>query len=431
MNNKRLDLDTFKDVWVEFAYYQGDRIISNNRLIIDKYKYLTGITLTKKRISNILRNFPMDERESMFNARLGKEAKENATINKDDTIEELKSERVFNEDGSQKLLCYAKMSASQSKDQNYVMEANGYPVKDWTIVNLVVNEWGSLSNPDNQNYQIKLTVKPKVVSDINENDLENLFKKVSKPLKPIDYKRDVDSNKSYAFFLTDVHVGYGYFDTKGFKEMIEEARQDAMDNNVEHVYLYNLGDFLHADNADETTARGTQLKLENTNAYEMWDLAVELMRYAVERLSFVPMTFIWTQGNHSRLAEYSVMNALKLLYKESKHITFDVDERPQKANNIYETFIGAFHGDMPKKNYTNWSHFMYAELWGKCTRWEQYSGHFHAKDVFTIGGLEHNTLGTRKPTDDYERSLGYGNYKRILEAYVYIKDKGKKRAFYY
>ncbi|WZU00631.1 hypothetical protein MGH68_13940 [Erysipelothrix sp. D19-032] len=125
------------------------------------------------------------------------------------------------------------------------------------------------------------------------------------------------------------------------------------------------------------------------------------------------------------------MNAVRRDYSESDHITFNIDESYQKANLIYDTFVGVFHGDMPRKNYTNWSQFQFSELWGKAKRWEQYSGHLHSKEVFTVGGLEHTILGTMKPTDRYEQSLGYGNYRPTVEAYIYESDKGKTKSMYY
>ncbi|WZU00632.1 hypothetical protein MGH68_13945 [Erysipelothrix sp. D19-032] len=192
------------------------------------------------------------------------------------------------------------MTSDQSKDPNYVMDANGYPSDLWELVNLRVNEWGSTTNPDNQYYQIRLTVKPKTIDGLSMDDINQLMTSKRKPIKPISYEAK-QTNKSMALMITDKHVGLSIVNDELFKQIIEQARLDAISNDVEHVYLYNLGDFPHVDNASETTDKGTRLKTE-ISPYRMWDKAVELMSYAIERLSFVPLTFTWTQGNHSRLA---------------------------------------------------------------------------------------------------------------------------------
>lgn len=334
-------------------------------------------------------------------------------------------------DGTHSLIAYSKMTFEQTKEPEYVMRVNGYPPEKWELHDLIINEYGSTTNEDNQYYQIKFNVKPKTLKGINYEDVNRLIKREVKRVKPIKYKK-VNSDKSFALFITDKHIGLSLENDYLLKSVIEQARQTAIEEEVEKIYVYNLGDFFHVDNASKTTNRGTQMDMP-ISAYEMWDRGLELTNYIVDRLSFIPLEFTWVQGNHSRLAEYSVMNAIKHMYSNNKHIIFNVDSTYRKANNIYETFIGCFHGDMPKKNYTHTFQYEFPELWGSCKYWESYSGHLHSKEVMvtTTGGLEHTILSTMKPTDDYEYSLGYGNYRPRVEAYIYEKGKGKTKTYYY
>ena len=335
--------------------------------------------------------------------------------------------RNVNDRKEEHLEVYSKLSPNVKKSPEYVMEVLGYPTKAWKLMDFKESNYGSLDKPL---YAYGIKVKPKVLDDIGVSDIVDALRADIKPLEPIEYERKT-SDLTFFLPMTDDHVGHVVFNEELYKKTIEQARADAMEQGVERIVVANLGDFMHVDNTKKTTVAGTQLAVKDDDVYAMWNKGLELMRYAVERLSFVPLKFVYVPGNHSNLVEYGIMNAVKHLYSESEHIEFEVDERVQKAFTIYNTFIGVFHGNMPKKNYTNWAQFEFASLWGSCNRWEQYSGHFHSKDVFTDGGLQHTILGTQKPTDDWEKQQGYGNYRPIVEAYIYEKGKGKSKAFYY
>lgn len=334
-----------------------------------------------------------------------------------------------NKDGSVIYERLIALTEEQLNDERMLMKAFNIDPDNWVITSSKFNFWSTESKEKRlNNYQVTIKVKPKMVKDITLEDMVKAVKEI-KPIKAKPFKVE-RTGKTYNIFITDNHIGSAYFNEQLYIESIMEAKHDIERNKVERVIISFLGDILHVDNVTKTTDRGTQLEMPMTS-YDMVRKANELVCFTIETLSVVKTDVYWVQGNHSRLAEFQLFMGIEQRFSNNDHIFFDVDETRQKAYTIYETFIGIMHGDMSKKNYTNWSQFMFASLWGQSTRWEQHSGHLHSKNVFTEGGLMHTIHSTQKATDVYERGLGYGNYRPVMEAYIYENGKGRKNAFYY
>ena len=226
------NLSIIEKLWQKYCYKDSQGLKSDRKQIIKDYADITGIDIPEATLKHYVKRL---DRERLYAEKYGKVASTEVTKQ----IVSPKSELDINQDGTHKLLVYSKMISNQSKDPNYVMDTNGHPSDLWELVNLRVNEWGSTTNPDNQYYQIRLTVKPKTIDGLSMDDINQLMITSRTPIKPIAYEVK-QTDKSMALMITDKHVGLSIVNDELFKQIIEQARLDAISNDVEHIYLYNL-----------------------------------------------------------------------------------------------------------------------------------------------------------------------------------------------
>ena len=401
----------------------------NEKLIRELYvrygkKIKNGYMSDRKRI---LREYNQQESKKITEYKLKHYISDNNLVSllSGEVEEELpKGSLEINQDGSQKLLSYMKMTHDKAKSIEYVMESQGYPIEEYTMVTLVVNEWGSKTNGDNQSYQIKLTVKPKTIKDITPHDIVKLSNNFKFKMPMIKHEIK-DTNKTCTVYIADDHVGQVGYDLEETKQWVQEIKEYIKQQNPERVNINFLGDVLHVDNISKTTDRGTQLETQGT-AFDMVTLAFTHLCHIVNELSTVPTTVRWVQGNHSRLTEFTLMQWLETSFSHNTHIEFEVNEKRRKAYMTYEWLTGIFHGDMPKSNKGHWLSDEFAPLWGQSQYREQYEGHLHHRAITNYGSLAHNTMTTKAKQTDYEYGLGYDNHMPNVEVHTYHKGSRKK-----
>ena len=334
-----------------------------------------------------------------------------------------------NKDGS---VLYDKLITLHENDVNddeAILSAFSLSSTHWNIDSLILNLWSVESSKKRlNNYQAKVRVSRKKIDDIT---LEQQVKALNeiKVIDQIPYE-ELSSDYKYAIFLSDKHIGSNVHDRKALLRAIQNAKLDIIKEEAKEVNINFLGDILHVDNTNKTTVRGTQQETVGS-AYDMVRSAHEVLVHLIKELSIVKTNVYWVQGNHSRLAEFQTFMVLEQYFKNCEHINFYVDESITKAYNIYDTFIGLFHGDIPRKNYFQMFQFDYPEIWGQAQAWETNSGHFHNKNVETFGGQMHTIHGTQSLQSDYEASLGYNNHWKKCEAVLYHKDFGRRKTFLY
>ena len=104
-------------------------------------------------------------------------------------------------DGTHKSDKLLRMSENQSKDVNYLLQAHGYDVNEWELINAKNNIWNVYSKEDKVQtlYSSKITVKPKV----NGMDWEELITRLSEIPSVIVKQKHVDHDEIY-FFITQL-----------------------------------------------------------------------------------------------------------------------------------------------------------------------------------------------------------------------------------
>lgn len=322
------------------------------------------------------------------------------------------------------------MTDEQAKDTDFVLQAFGYDPSKWAIINCTSNLW-SVDGKDKRlnNYQFKVKVKPKTTKDLIPSDFKAILDGFK--VKKVDLPKPTQNNSKTALEVdfTDMHIGSEFQNLQYINQKIADIKNEIENKKVERVQLCFLGDILHADNANETTAKGTQLKLKST-AYEMVRSGLHIITNIIRELAIVDTEVYWVQGNHSRLAEFMLFQIVEKEFKDT-HIRFYNDESLRKAFLFGKNLIGLTHGDIPRKNMDSWLMYEFPELWGQARYWEIHSGHLHEEAVKSHGSMKIRTLPTVKATDEYENSLGYRNDFTKIQTFLWHKTEGLKQISYF
>lgn len=276
--------------------------------------------------------------------------------------------------------------------------------------------------------------------------MEMALDEVLAKVKPIDAQFKIlepkQSGEKYALEIdfADIHVGslswhgevgddYDYkIAFEKIKRQVEKASSILHKEPIEKLYICFLGDFLHIDTDAGTTTKGTKVDIDS-RPKKIVSKALEMLQYIIENLAMVETEVIWIEGNHSRLVEYTLFQALPLIYDHAKHIKFDVCPKMRKAFVYGDNLIGLHHGDMNKEMMFGWLQLEYRKEWGKVKYAETHSGHIHQEKVQEKYGIINRTNPTSKALDLYEYQNGWISNKATL-AYLWSKTDALQAQYY-
>lgn len=362
------------------------------------------------------------------------------------TIKELEMNKFeYRKDGTMLSERKILMSETEMKDPTFVLKAHGFNPDEFELVSAQNNFWTTHSSEDGEriNYQSKITVKPKTESnELTKEDVVCLVRNFEpKPCTITLYTPKVNEPTALSVAFADIHIGslswrgevgedndYKIAFAKMYAQM-EEILDIIKKNNVEQLYLCFLGDFLHIDTVDSTTSRGTRVDTD-TRPKKIVAKALEILMATIEKLSIIPTKLIWIEGNHSRLVEYAVFQALPFIYRDWNNVEFDVRPISRKWFFYKGNLVGLHHGEMKKDTMFNWLQVEARELWGKANYVEQHSGHMHQELVTQEkGGIIQRTNPTSKVQDLYEFENGWKSNK-VTIAYLWSENDNLKAQFY-
>jgi hypothetical protein len=211
--------------------------------------------------------------------------------------------------------------------------------------------------------------------------------------------------------------------------VLEKIERKIYNLPITKLYLCFLGDFLHTDNEQGTTTKGTLVD-SDSRPKKMIIKANEIVMEIIERLAIVDTEVYWVEGNHSRNLEFAVFNAMPFIFKNYKHIKFDVRPIERKAFVFGENLVGLSHGEMNKQNEFLWLQNEFREEWGKTSYAEQHSGHVHHESVQTKGGIVKRTNPAFTGVSKYEFHEGYHSFSRVV-GYLWHKEDNLLEQYYF
>ena len=346
------------------------------------------------------------------------------------------SERVIN------------LSETDMKNPKFVLEAHGFDANEWDIVSTKNNFWTGHSSEDGQiiNYQSKITVKPKVLSnELTKEDILDIvanFKPIERDFRLKSINTNGKEKLALEISFSDIHIGsFSWNQEVGqdydmkiaidkIKKVVEEAKEIIELYPIEKLYLTFLGDFVHIDTVDSTTTKGTKVD-SDSRPKKILQKSQEVVVYIIEQLSTgIDTELYWIEGNHSRLLEYSIFMSLPLIFKNNKYLKFHVEPISRKAFLYKGNLVGLTHGEVKKNEQFLWLQSEFKELWGQSTYAEIHSGHLHQEiETSEKGGIIQRTNPTIKEQDLYEFENGWKSYKAVV-AYLWSEKENLKAKFY-
>lgn len=229
----------------------------------------------------------------------------------------------------------------------------------WDITKYVQNYWGNVNDP---HWQVKafLSAKKELESDIITDLLES-YKSKYQPLT----KEQVLQNETYLrkklllVSMADFHLDKRTLDGKTLEEKVELYDKILSklvysaygSHRLDEICYLISNDFLHTDNYQESTTRGTPQQ-SSTSWHNAYEVGFDVQVKAISKLKQFCTTLrvIHVPSNHSRTKEYYMAHALEVYFKPDANIIFDRTAEPTKAITYGNTFIGMHHGDVRDYN---------------------------------------------------------------------------------
>lgn len=301
--------------------------------------------------------------------------------------------------GEQSSTVLCKLSDEQLKDPDYILKVHGYDSNSWELTSAKQTIWNN--SLDNELYSSKITVKPRVGFNWNEDNIKNIFDRLKKhtEFNVSDYMTVVGINeeipaqdKMLLIGIADLHYGLlardnlsEEYNMKIAKERFNDIISDVIkrksnDKSIEKVVLLIGNDFLSADNVQGTTSRHFTQQDQETNWYEIIESATEMLIEEIDKLRFFfpSVEVVNVKGNHDEMSTFGIMQTLNAYYRGHKAITINTSCKFRQYIRYGTSLIGLSHNERVQ----NVSKIMAAETgvdWGECKYKCFLMGHLHSR----------------------------------------------------
>lgn len=422
MNNEIL-----KTLMVEHCYRKKDGFYRNDwKKVTDDYNEIEGTSFTQDEI-----------REAGSHYKIGDLMQQEIPIDHD-TPSGIRKE-TYSENKIE-VIDMIKLDPTKQHTPEDILRAGGLDPETHTLVKYQLSQAGveTVSGSTLSRFRATITAKPKVEEKkyISEEEfLENLVSRLTPDLIVTpEYKEDIlRGTSAFELMITDTHIGSTVSTDSLMNKCAEALWQVQNDARYGRVVLVFGGDIIHFDTHTKTTTAGTQME-SSDDIYDMADKATAVVVSVIKMfadMTNINVDVVWVQGNHSRVTEYMVFQLVKERLREYKYIRWDIDKTIRKAFLHGNTLIGVYHGDMPKQTRFDWLPSEFKHLWSQADYFEIHGGHYHNETTTTKGIMVHRTNTTIKPTDGYERKLGYFNNREVVTGYTITQDRGITGINYY
>lgn len=336
------------------------------------------------------------------------------SLNKEDMAYKESQEILTNGNHrSDKLLV---MSAEQTKNVDYLLEAHGFDKNEWELVNAKNNIWNVYSKQDGVQslYSSKITVKPKSVGF----DMEKLLEVIGEKVEPVIIRNPKNDGKRLLEIpLFDMHFGIADFDyyLETYSKVIDKINSNEWDT----ILIVTGQDNLHNDNFTGQTTRGTVI--EKVDMEKAWKdserFFTGIIYEALKNSNNVDV--IYSNGNHDQGMSYGFTKMLEAKFPEAN---FDCKMQQRKSYTWKNIFLGITHGDKGANRVSKNFLSEYGKDMAKATVVEIHMGHIHhekAKDDF---GIVLRSLATKAKTDEWHYDNGFVGSMKRFQLFEYSED---------
>jgi hypothetical protein len=210
-------------------------------------------------------------------------------------------------------------------------------------------------------------------------------------------------------------------------QLVERA---AAYGNFEEIVFPFGNDFMHHDNLNHTTTKGT-LQPEGISYLALFEHAISLGIAMVDRLSEVaPVKVLQISGNHDHVSSFTLGHVLRAYYSKDKNVDVVVNPSPYKFWHYGVNLVGFDHGHHVKP--LRLAALMANEAkeqWAKTFFREWHLGDQHRKGsgspvVMEEQGVSIEYLPSLTPPNAWHRLKGFNWQQRGAMAFVWDHKEG-------
>jgi len=264
----------------------------------------------------------------------------------------------------------------------------------------------------------------------------------AKPKKAI--KKKLTEDIMPAIFIGDAHIGMRAdeaetrgrsFDSRIAKSEICTAIDDLVSvaPEADTGLLVNVGDFVHANNSNATTAKGTPLDVD-TRYEKFMRVAAETLRHSVDSMltKFKRVEVVIARGNHDPDAAIALQMILEYYYAKEPRVNVLRSRSYFHYLKFGKWLIGIHHGDKIKADkLANIMPRDMPDAWSDTTHRMWAVGHFHhSHEIECDNSVVVRKFGTLAPPDAWHSSQGYASAS-VMEMIVFKREGGKMLSYTY
>jgi hypothetical protein len=200
---------------------------------------------------------------------------------------------------------------------------------------------------------------------------------------------------------------------------------------LEEIVFVFGNDFLHADNIQGTTTKGT-IQPDAIDYDQMIDRAERLAIRMVEQMKEVaPVKIFVIPGNHAKISELFLGRILRAYYRNDKNVTVDASSSPYKFYHFGVNLIGYEHGHQIKP--IRMAALMAnecADIWGSTVFRAWHCGDQHRRGSSSPVTFEEQSVSVEylpglTPANSWHRSRSLNWQKRAATCFIYDFDRGQ------
>lgn len=321
----------------------------------------------------------------------------------------------------------------------------------WEVERYVVNQWEVGAKDDSGAiqveplYQIKAWLRRK--RGLNSGELRDALLADLREHAPVypKYRAKPASSAPHLLELCLFDPHFGKFAwgketgedydlriaSERFLWAVETLLERARGFPVERILFPVGNDAIHADNAENTTTRGTRQDVD-TRWFKLFRTARLVYQQAIDRcMEVAPVDVIVVPGNHDQQSALALGEVLDAQYSKTERVQVIGGPRLRKYYPYGRALIGFTHGSEEKPGSLPLLMATEApELWAGSEYREWHTGHWHKrKETQFVGVDEHNGVRVRvisslAGTDAWHFSQGYTQGWKAAEAFVWSPDQG-------
>jgi len=191
--------------------------------------------------------------------------------------------------------------------------------------------------------------------------------------------------------------------------------------------LLNLGDYFHADDGNNVTARsGHHLDVDGRYA-KVRKVGFRILRSMIHMcLRKHEQVIVWNLiGNHDDHSAIDLSLWLQVAYENEPRVHIETSASKFYYRQFGKVMLAATHGDTVKMD--QMAAVMacdQAVMWGQCTHRYAHLGHVHHKSLKDLPGVAVETHRILQPNDLWAHNAGYRS-QRDAQAITYHRDHGE------